>query len=152
MALKIKEFDFNYITVVKRTSVNGLKFANFRYKNSDKIPRIIIYGGMRVEQGKFGNYFKLDIKDDKTEEFFKSLEETLLGVGGGCLGEKPWHIKSPLINYGSSYTYRCKIYPNSCLGNLKVGRYECSYCEINPYRAFIGKHNGVTIIINKVNV
>ena len=29
-------------------------------------------------QGKFGNYFELDIKDDKTEEFFKSLEETLL--------------------------------------------------------------------------
>ena len=29
-------------------------------------------------QGKFGNYFNLDIKDDKTEESFKSLEETLL--------------------------------------------------------------------------
>ena len=42
---------------------------------------------MRVEQGKFGNYFELDIKDDKTEEFFKSLEETLLRAGGGCLGE-----------------------------------------------------------------
>ena len=44
---------------------------------------------MRVEQAKFGNYFELDIKDDKTKEFFKSLEETLLGVGGGCLVEKP---------------------------------------------------------------
>ena len=53
---------------------------------------------MRVEQGKFGNYFELDIKDDKTEEFFKSLEETLLRAGGGCLGEKHWNIKSPLIN------------------------------------------------------
>ena len=30
---------------------------------------------MKVVQGKFGNYFELDIKDDKTEEFFKSLEE-----------------------------------------------------------------------------
>ena len=40
-------------------------------------------------QRKFGNYFNLDIKDDKTEEFCKSLEETLLRVGGGCLGEKP---------------------------------------------------------------
>ena len=76
----------------------------------------------------------------------------MLGVGGGCLGEKPWHIKSPLINYSGSYTVRCKIYPNSCLGNLKVGRYEHGHCEITPYKAFIGKHNGVMIIVNKVNV
>ena len=110
------EFDVNYITAVGRKSVNGLKFANFRYKNSNKFPRIIVYGGMRVEQGKFGNYFELDIKHDKTEEFFKSLEETLLGAGGSCLGEKPWNIKSPLINYGGFYTVRCKIYPNSRLG------------------------------------
>ena len=27
-------------------------------------------------QGKFGNYFGLDINNNKTEEFFKSLEET----------------------------------------------------------------------------
>ena len=82
---------------------------------------------MRVEQEKFGNYFELDSKDDKTKEFFKSLEETLLRVGGGCLGEKPWHMKSPLINYGGSYTVRCKIYPNSHPGYLKVGRYERGY-------------------------
>ena len=152
MALKIKEFDVNYLTAVGGKSVNRLKFANFGYKNSDKFPRIIVYGEMRVEQGKFGNYFELDIKDDKTDEFFKSLEETLLRVGGGCLGEKPWNIKSPLINYGGSCTVRCKIYPNSRLGNLKVGRHEHGYCEITPYRAFIGKQNGVTIIVNKVNV
>ena len=127
MALKIKEFNVNNITAVKGKSVNGLKFANFRYKNSDKFPRIIIYGGMRVEQGKFGNYFELDIKDDKTEEFSKSLEETLLRASGGCFGEKPWNIKSPLINYGGFYTVRCKIYSNSRLGNLKVGRYERGY-------------------------
>ena len=151
MALKMAEFDVNYITAVKGKSVNGLKFANFRYKNSDKFPRIIVYGGMRVQQGKFGNYFELDIKDDKTEEFFKSLEETLLRAGGSCLGEKPWNIKSPLINYGGFYTVRCKIYPNSRLGNLKVGRYERGYCEITPYRAFIGKQNGARIIVNKVN-
>ena len=42
---------------------------------------------MKVVQGKFGNYFNLDIKDNKTEEFFKSLEETLLRASGGCLGE-----------------------------------------------------------------
>ena len=103
-------------------------------------------------QGKFRNYFELDIKDNKTEEFFKSLEETVLKAGGGCLVEKSWNIKSPLINYGGFYTVRCKIYPNSCLGNLKVGRNECGYCEITPYRAFIGKQNGVMIILNKVNV
>ena len=152
MTLKIRKFDVNYITAVGGKPVNGLKFANFRYKNSDKFPRITVYGGMIVEQGKFGNYFELEIKDDKTEEFFKSLEETLLRVGGGCLGEKPWHIKSPLINYGGSYTVRCKIYPNSRLGNLKVGRYECGYCKITPYRVFIGKRDEVTIIVNKVKV
>ena len=130
MALKIKEFDVNCTTAVKGKSVNGLKFANFRYKNSDKFPRIIVYGLMKVIKGKFGNYFNLDIKDDKTEEFFKSLEETLLGVGGGRLGEKPSNIKSSLINYGSFYTVRCKIYPNSQIGNLKVGRYERGYCEM----------------------
>ena len=82
MALKIEEFDVNYITAVGGISVNGLKFANFRYQNSDKFQRIIVYGRMKVVQGKFGNYFELDIKDDKTEEFFKSLEETLLRAGG----------------------------------------------------------------------
>ena len=152
MALKRVEFDVNHITAIGGKSVNALKFANFRYKNSDKFPQIIVYGGMRVEQEKFGNCFELDIKDDKTEEFFKSLEETLLRAGGSCLGEKLWNIKSPLINYGGFYTVRCNIYPNSRLDNLKVGRYERGYCEITPYRAFIGKRNGVTIIINKVNV
>ena len=44
MALKIKEFDVNYMTAVGGKSVNGLKFANFRYKNSDMFPRIIVYG------------------------------------------------------------------------------------------------------------
>ena len=87
MALKIKEFNVNYITAVKGKSVNGPKFTNFRYENSDKFLRIIIYGGMRVEQRKFGNYFELDIKDNKTEEFFKSLEKTLLRAGGSCLGK-----------------------------------------------------------------
>ena len=35
MALKIKEFNVNYITAAGRKSANGLKFANFRFKNSD---------------------------------------------------------------------------------------------------------------------
>ena len=33
MALKIEEFDVNYITAIGRKSINRLKFANFRYKN-----------------------------------------------------------------------------------------------------------------------
>ena len=86
MAHKIEEFDTNHTTAIGGKSVKGLKFANFRHKNSDKFPRIIVYGGMKVVQGKFGNYFELDIKDDKTKEFFKSLEDTLLRAGGSCLG------------------------------------------------------------------
>ena len=78
MALKIEEFSIKNITAVKGKSVNGLKFANFRYKNADKFPRVIVYGGMKVVKRKFGNYFELDIKDDETEKFFKSLEETFL--------------------------------------------------------------------------
>ena len=74
MALKIEEFDVNYITAVGGKSVNGLKFPNFRYSHADKFPRIIVCGGMRVTKGKFGNYFELDIKDDETEKFFKSLD------------------------------------------------------------------------------
>ena len=42
MALKIEEFDINYITAIGRKSVNGLKFTNFRYKNSDKYHYIFI--------------------------------------------------------------------------------------------------------------
>ena len=36
MALKIEEFNVNYMTAVGGKSINGLKFANFRCKNSDK--------------------------------------------------------------------------------------------------------------------
>ena len=38
MALKIEGFDVNHITAVGGKSINGVKFANFRYKNSDKFP------------------------------------------------------------------------------------------------------------------
>ena len=44
------EFDVNYM---RGKSVNALKFANFRYKNSDKFPRIIVYGGMKVVEVNF---------------------------------------------------------------------------------------------------
>ena len=77
MALKIKEFDINYITTVKGKSVNGLKFANFRYKNADKFPRIIVYGGMKVVKGKFGNYFYIYINPIQT-----GISKTSSGLGG----------------------------------------------------------------------
>ena len=51
MALTMVEFDVNYVRDVGRKSINGLKFANFRYKNSDKFLGIIVYGGMKVVQG-----------------------------------------------------------------------------------------------------
>ena len=77
MALKIEEFDVNYITTVGGNSVNGLKFANFRYDDEegtylDKFPRSRVHGGMKIEKGKYGNYFNLDIKDKETEEFIES--------------------------------------------------------------------------------
>ena len=62
MALKIKEFDVNYITAVKGKSVKGLKFANFRYKNADKFTRIMVYGGMKVVKGKFASQISKMIK------------------------------------------------------------------------------------------
>ena len=143
MALKIEEFDVNYITAVGGKSVNGLKFANFKYDDEegtylDKFPRIRVYGGVKIEKGKYGNYFNLDIKDKETEEFIESLVETLLSVSRYCLDEKPLRMKSPLIGCSGSYTLRCKIYPNSQLDNLRVGEYKRGYCEISPYRAFTG--------------
>ena len=35
MALKIEEFDVNYITAIGGKSVNGLKFANFKYDDEE---------------------------------------------------------------------------------------------------------------------
>ena len=36
MALKIEEFDINHIAAIGGKSINRLKFANFKYKNSDE--------------------------------------------------------------------------------------------------------------------
>ena len=82
MALKMVEFDINYITAIGRKSVNGLKFTNFRYKIPLSFCELSFMELMKAVQGKFGNYFNLDIKDNKTKEFFKSLEETLLRAVG----------------------------------------------------------------------
>ena len=97
---------------------------------------------MKIEKGKYENYFNPDIKDKETEEFIESLVETLLSISGYCSDEKPWRMKSPLIGCSSSYTLRCKIYPNFQLDNLRVGEYKRGYCEISSYRALTGKHGG----------
>ena len=45
------------------------KRAIFKYEGFPKVPRSIFYGAIRLD----GNYLEIDIKDNETEEFFKSL-------------------------------------------------------------------------------
>ena len=53
-----------------------MKIIKFYYgDNRRKVPNIRTYGGMRIVKGKFGKSFQLDLKDEETEEFFKSLVE-----------------------------------------------------------------------------
>ena len=69
---------------------HGMRFINF-YHGDDhhRVPNIRAYGGVKVVKGKFGKFFELDIKDDESEEFFKSLGEKLRILAWGCLDEKP---------------------------------------------------------------
>ena len=67
-----------------------------------------------------------------------------------CLDEKPWNLKSPIIEYGPYYSVHCRIYSSSKLNNLKVGEYFCGYCEVRPYQAFCRKTKGITLTVNKV--
>ena len=132
MSLTIEEFDINELRAGLGKSIHGMKFVNFYYgDNRCKVPNIRVYGRMRVIKGKFGQFFELDLKDDKTEEFFKLLVDQLKSLAGICLDEKPWNLKSPIIEYGPYYTVRCKIYSN----DLKVEEYFRG-CEIRPYHAF----------------
>ena len=103
---------------------------------------------MKVVKGKFRQFFELDLKDKETEEFFKSLGEKLRMLAGNCLNEKPWNLKSPIIEYSPYYFVRCKICSSSKLNNLKVGEY--FNCEIRPYHAFCRKTKGITLTVNKV--
>ena len=113
------------------------KRAIFKYEGFPKVPRFVVYGVIRLD----GNYLEIDIKDDETEEFFKSLIECLLRVGGGCLNEKPWHMKLPLINYGGYYLMvRCRVDRPK---ELKVGRYYRGYCEIEIGKAFVYSNHGL---------
>ena len=110
MALNISEFTPNCIIAVMDKTRNYLadliscKHVIFEYEGFPKVPQFVVYGVIRLD----GNYLEIDIKDNETKEFFKSLVECLPRDGGGCLNEKPWHMKSPLINYGGYYTVRCR--------------------------------------------
>ena len=106
------------------------------------------YGGMKVVKGKFGNHFELDLKDDNTEKFFKILGEQLQSLAGAYLNEKPWNLKSRIVEYGIFYFVHCKIPQN--FNELKVGEYFRGYCEIRPYHAFSGQTKGITFALNKV--
>ena len=50
--------------------------AILRYEGFLEVTRFVVYGGIRLA----GNYLEIDMKDDETEEFFKSLVEHLLRV------------------------------------------------------------------------
>ena len=150
MSLIIKEFDINEIRAGPGKLLHGMKAVNF-YHGDDRcrVPNIQVDGGMKIRQGKFGQFFELDLKDDESEEFFKSSGDQLKILAGGCLDEKPWNLKFPLIEYGPYYSVICKIFSGQ-LGNLKVGEYFRGYCEIRPYQAFCGKIKGIILIVNKV--
>ena len=61
-----------------------MRIINFYYGNDHhRVPNIRVYGRMKVIKGKFGKFFELDIKDDESEEFFKSLGEQLRILAGG---------------------------------------------------------------------
>ena len=150
MALTIKELEINELRAKIEKPLHGMKITNFYYGDDfRKVPNVRAYGGKRVVKGKFGNYFELDLKDDDTEKFFKILGEQLQSLAGAYLYEKPWNLKSPIVEYGIFYSIDCKIPKN--FNKLKVREYFRGYCEIRPYHAFSGKTKGITFILNKVH-
>ena len=110
MALTIKEFEINELRAKIGKLLHGMKIANFYYGDDfRKVPNVRSYGGMRVVKGKFGNYFELDLKDDDTEKFFKILGEQLQSLAEDYLNEKPWNLKSPIVDYGIFYSIHCNF-------------------------------------------
>ena len=76
MSLTIEEFDINELRARLGKLPHEMRIVNF-YCGDDhrKVPNIRADGGMRVVKGKFGKFFDIDLKDDETEELFKSLGE-----------------------------------------------------------------------------
>ena len=150
MALTVEEFEINELKAEIGKPLHGMKIANFYYGDDFRnVPNVRAYEGMRVVKGKFGNYFELDLKDDDTEKFFKILGEQLQSLAGAYLNEKPWNLKSPIVEYGKFYSICCKISKN--FNELKVGEYFRGYCEIRPYHTFSVKTKGITFALNKVH-
>ena len=119
------------------------------------LENIRAYGGMHVMKSKFGNYFELDLKDNDTEKFLNILGEQLQSLAGAYLNEKPWNLKSPIVEYSLFYSIHCKIPRN--FNELKVREYFRDYCEIRPHHTFSGKTTagrgvakGITFTLNKV--
>ena len=122
MVLTIKEFEINELRAKIGKPLHEMKIANFYYGDDfGKVPNIRAYGEMRVVKGKFENYFELDLKATDTETFFKILGEQFQSLAGAYLNEKPWNLKSPIVEYGIFYSVRCKIPQN--FNELKVGEY-----------------------------
>ena len=148
MALTIEEFKINKLKARIGKSIHGMKIVNFYYGDDfRKVPNIRAYGGMHVMKGKFENYFELDIKGDDTEKFFK-LGEWLQSLAGAYLDEKPWNLKSPIVEYGIFKSIHSKVTKN--FSELKVGEYFRGCCEIRPYHAFSGKTKGITFALDEV--
>ena len=126
--------------------------VKFKYRDLDYFPKVLVYGRMSLVtwsgvEGMHGVHtLCLDIKDDETERFFIKLIETLLKVGGGCINEK---IKSPLMDYGGSYTIRCMVALFSKLGSLDFGKYRRGWCEL---RVFAAHRDGIGIVVEEVKL
>ena len=148
----VEEFDINELRAspLGGKLLHGMKTINFYYGNDHcRVPNIRVYGGMKLVKGKFGRFLEIDLKEE-SEKFFKSLEEALRRLAGGCLNEKPWNLKFPIIEYGPFYSVRCKVYSSCQMVNVKVGESFRGYCEMRPYHAFCGKTNVITLIANKI--
>ena len=73
---------------------------------------------------------------------------TVTVLAGAYHDEKPWNLKSPIVEYEVFYSVHCKIPKN--FNGLKVGEYFRDYCEIRPYHAFSRNTKGITFASNKV--
>ena len=116
------------------------------YEGFPEVPRFVVYGGIRLN----GDCLEIDIKDDETKEFFKSLIECLLRIGSYC-------SKSPLINYGSCYMVRCRA---DLQEKLKLDQYCRGYCKIEIVKEFISSDSwlphtlirGVPLVLKNVKL